>query len=77
MVKIYLFFTVIEDSPELRLETIYYLHCTPFTRKTSGIIGQRGQESKGKVIILSYYSIESNMKQSWLNMSKCLKTTSA
>lgn len=65
------FFIVIEDSPEFRLETVYYLHCTPFTRKTSGTIGQRGQESKGKVQLLYC------PRQSWLNMSQCLKATSA
>lgn len=53
----YIFFSVVEDSPEFRLETIYYFYCTPFTRKTSGIVGQRGQESKGRVILL-YYPIE-------------------
>lgn len=46
----YLFFSVIEDAPEFRLETIYYFYCPPFTRKTSGIVGQRGQESKGTVL---------------------------
>jgi hypothetical protein len=53
--SIYLFFTVFEDPPEFRFETIYYIHCTPFPRKAAGIIGQRGQESKGKVTVLLYY----------------------
>lgn len=58
MLKIFLkiqnFFLVIKDSPEFRLETIYHFHCTSFTRKTSSITGQRGQEPKGNVTIPLY-----------------------
>lgn len=51
-------FTVFEDPPEFRFETLYHLHCATFTRKTSGIVSQRGQEPKGKLVTVLYHSTD-------------------